>query len=101
MRIDHIVCFKFKDGTKPEMIERHMQSFAALSGMIPEIAGYTAGRTCKVSYEKTADYDVMHCVKFASQEALETYFFHEAHQAFIEENKDLWQDVIVINADIQ
>jgi hypothetical protein len=43
----------------------------------------------------------MHCVKFASQEALETYFFHEAHQAFIEENKDLWQDVIVINADIQ
>jgi len=100
MAVNHIVYFKFKNETTSEAIERHMNMFAELAGKIPGITEYSAGKTFSVSYEKTGDYDVSHCLTCESREALEVYFYHKAHQAFIEENKSIWQDVLVVNADI-
>lgn len=94
----HVVCFKFKAGTSQVAIAQHMQSFAALKDSIPFIKGYSAGPTFKVSYEKTADYDVMHIVSFTTEADMEKYFHHPAHRRFIEEHKANWEQVIVINS---
>jgi len=100
MAVNHIVYFKFKNGSTSEAIERHMNMFAELAGKIPGITGYSAGKTFGVSYEKTGDYDVSHCLTCESREALEEYFIHEAHQAFIEVNRPIWHDALVVNSDI-
>ena len=100
MAVNHIVYFKFISKATPEAIERHMSMFAGLAGKIPGITGYSAGKTFGVPYEKTGDYDVSHCLTCESREALEAYFFHEAHQEFIAANKSIWHDAFVVNADI-
>ena len=100
MAVKHIVYFGFKQDASPADIDRHMEMFAALSNTIPGITGYSAGHTFKVDYESTADYDVIHCLTCESRSVLEDYFHHPAHQAFIETNKAIWQDVMVVNADV-
>lgn len=96
--IQHVVCFKFKDNASQDAIQKHMDDFAALRSKIPEIQDYEDGNAFKVDYEKTADYDVVHYVTFQSEADLETYFHHPAHQEFIQENKEIWADVFVINS---
>lgn len=96
--VQHMVCFKFKDGVTEEQKQQHMADFAALKDSIPEVKSYSGAYSFEVSYEKTADYDCMHIAGFDSEEDLETYFHHPAHQRFIERNKDAWADVIVVNS---
>lgn len=98
--IQRMVAFKFKEGTSEEAIRQHMDDFASLKDSIPQILSYRAGMTFPASYENTADYDVMHYSTFESEEAIETYFRHPAHQRFIEANKDIWQDVVVLNSSV-
>jgi hypothetical protein len=100
MAVKHIVYFGFKQDASPVAINQHMEMFAALANTISGITDYSAGHTFKVDYESTADYDVLHCVTCESRLALEAYFHHPAHQAFIEANKAIWQDVMVVNADV-
>ncbi|QEC51462.1 stress responsive alpha/beta barrel protein [Anseongella ginsenosidimutans] len=97
-KVQHMVCFKFKEGVTEEQKQQHMADFAALKDSIPEVKSYSGAYTFEVSYEKTADYDCMHIAGFDSEEGLETYFHHPAHQRFIERNKDAWADVIVVNS---
>ena len=99
--IQHVVAFKFKEGTSPEAIQKHMDDFGGLKAKISELRSYEAGKTFKVSYESTADYDVMHYTTFANEADMETYFHHPDHQKFIEENKDHWADVFVSNSKVE
>lgn len=99
--IQRIVAFKFKEGTSEEAIEQHMNHFAALKDSIPQIQSYRAGQTFPADYEGTGDYDVLHYSTFESEEAIEEYFNHPAHQRFIEANKDIWENVIVLNSQVQ
>ncbi len=100
MAVNHIVCFKFNENTAPEDIAKHMKMFAGLSETIPGIISYSAGKSFGVAYEPTADYDSVHCLACESEQALESYFHHEAHQAFIARNKHIWRSVFVINAQV-
>lgn len=100
MTINHIVYFKFEENAKAEEIKRHMDMFEALSKSVPGVLSYSAGKTFCVSYENTADYDAVHCLTFESEKQMEKYFFHNEHQIFIEKNKSIWQDVLVVNAKI-
>ena len=99
--IQRIVAFKFKEGASEEAIQQHMDYFASLKDSIPQILSYRAGKTIPVEYENTGDYDVMHYATFASEEAIEEYFNHPAHQRFIQANKDIWQSVIVLNSEVE
>lgn len=99
--VQHVVAFKFKEDASPEAIQKHMDDFGGLKAKIPEIRSYEAGKTFKVTYEPTADYDMMHYTTFASEADMETYFNHPAHQQFIEENKDSWADVFVSNSRVK
>ena len=100
MAVNHVVYFKFTDDATLEQVAAHMDAFAALGTSIPGIIGYSAGKTFPVEYEKTADYDCAHVVAYESEQALEDYFFHPQHQAFIAQFKHIWKDVAVVNAQI-
>ena len=99
--VQHVVAFKFKEGTSSEAIQKHMDDFGGLKAKIPEIRSYEAGKTFKVAYESTADYDVMHYTTFANEADMEVYFNHPDHQKFIEENKNSWADVFVSNSRVE
>ena len=99
--VQHIVAFKFKEDASPEAIQKHMDDFGGLKAKISEIRSYEAGKTFKVTYEPTADYDVMHYTTFANEADMEVYFNHPDHQQFIEENKDSWADVFVSNSRVE
>ena len=99
--VQHVVAFQFKEGTSPDAIQKHMNDFGGLKAKISEIRTYEAGKTFKVSYESTADYDVMHYTTFANEADMKVYFDHPDHQKFIEENKDNWANVFVSNSKVE
>ena len=99
--IQHVVAFKFKEGTTAEARQKHMDDFGGLKSKIPEIRSYEAGKTFKVSYESTADYDVMHYTTFANEADMKVYFDHPDHQKFIADNKANWADVFVSNSKVE
>ncbi len=99
--LQHVVAFKFKEGTSNEAIQQHMDDFAGLQDKIPELRSYEAGKTFKVAYESTADYDVMHYTTFANEADMEVYFNHPDHQKFINDNKDSWDNVFVSNSRVE
>lgn len=99
--VQHVVAFKFKEGTSAEAIQQHMSDFAGLQDKIPELRSYEAGKTFKVAYESTADYDVMHYTIFANEADMEVYFNHPDHQKFMANNKDSWANVFVSNSRVE
>ncbi len=99
--VQHVVAFKFKEGTSEKARQQHMDDFAGLQDKIPELRSYEAGKTFKVAYESTADYDVMHYTTFANEADMEVYFNHPDHQKFIADNKDSWADVLVSNSRVE
>ncbi len=99
--VQHVVAFKFKEGTSDEARQQHLNDFAGLQDKIPELRSYEAGKTFKVVYESTADYDVMHYTTFANEADMEVYFNHPDHQKFIADNKDSWANVFVSNSRVE
>ncbi|MGB3850383.1 MAG: Dabb family protein [Tunicatimonas sp.] len=99
--LQHVVAFKFKEGISAEAAQQHMDDFAGLQDKIPELRSYEAGKTFKVAYESTADYDIMHYTTFANEADMEVYFNHPDHQKFIADNKDSWADVFVSNSRVK
>ncbi len=96
--IQRIVCFKFKAGTTPEAIEQHMRGFAHLKDSIPYILSYSAGSTVKGDLTEKPEYDVMHYCTFRNEEEIRLYSVHPVHQRFIQQNKSIWEKVLVINS---
>ncbi len=96
--INHVVYFKFTQNAAKDEIKKHMDMFEEISKSIPGVVSYWAGETFKVSYENTADYDTVHCLSYKTKEDLEKYASHPNHKDFIEENKAIWADVLVVNA---
>jgi hypothetical protein len=101
MAIQRIVCFKFKEGTSEEAIEQHMADFAAMKGAIEQIKEYRGGRTRPGDHNQPPDYDSMHYLVYDSMEDIEIYIPHEAHQHFIARNREIWERVLVLNAEIE
>ncbi|WP_128543667.1 Dabb family protein [Larkinella soli] len=96
-----IVCFKFKNGTKTEAVERHMHDFAALKHEISQIISYTSGKTIPGVGKESPEYDVMHYITFQSKEDIETFLKHEKYRAFVKNNGGNWEKVFVINSEIR
>ena len=98
--VNHIVYFKFNKDASSIDIKENTDAFRNLSNVIEGIVSYSAGKTFAVDYEDTADFDVMHCLTFESKQALQNYFFHDAHQAFIQKCKDVVEAAHVVNATV-
>ena len=100
MKIQRIVCFKFKQGVSEEAIARHMTDFAAMQAAIPQIRDYRGGRTCPGDNNRAPDFDAMHYLIFDNMDDIEIYRPHPAHQNFISRNRESWEQVLVLNATI-
>ncbi|WP_018616896.1 Dabb family protein [Segetibacter koreensis] len=98
--IQRIVCFKFKAGTTAEAIEQHMRGFAHLKDSIPYILSYRAGFTVKGDLTEKPEYDVMHYCTYRNEEEIRLYSIHPVHQRFIQQNKSIWEKVLVINSKV-
>ena len=96
--IQRIVCFKFKADATPEAIEQHMRGFAHLKDSISYILSYRPGPTVKGDLTEKPEYDVMHYCTFRSEEEIKLYSVHPVHLRFIQQNKSIWEKVLVINS---
>lgn len=96
--IQRIVCFKFKATASPEAIQQHMRGFAGLKDSISYILSYSAGPTVKGDLMENTEYDVMHYCTYRNEEEIKLYAIHPVHLRFIEQNKAIWEKVLVINS---
>lgn len=95
-----VICYKFKQGTPETTIKKHIESFQDLKRAMPEIAGYSAGRT--VSEEgQSNEYDVMHYLTFRTDEEIEKFRQSNEYQSFVKANESNWEKVLVINSEIK
>ncbi|MBO0951497.1 Dabb family protein [Fibrella forsythiae] len=95
-----IFCFSFTNEANPKAVDKHMRDFAALRHEIPQVVGYTAGKTFLVG-KADAEYDVMHYLTFQNEEDMKAFEQNPAYKKFVSENKDSWDKTLVVNAEIQ
>ncbi len=95
-KVEHVVMFKFKEGTPPEKIAEIEREFSALRVHIPQIAQYEYGTN--VSPEGL-DKGFTHCfiVTFNNEADRDAYLPHPAHKAFVDILKPHLEDVHVID----
>ena len=98
--IQRIVCFKFTPNATAEQIDQHMRGFAGLKDSIPYMLSYSAGSTVRGDLDEKGEYDVMHYSTYRSEEDIRRYSIHPVHLRFIEQNKNIWEKVLVINSKI-
>ena len=93
------VCFKFKENTPPDAITQHMDMFAALKNVIPQIVNYVGGTTF-IEGEGNERFDTAHYVTYKSKDDIDLYFHHPAHQKFITVNQNHWENVLAVDSEI-
>ena len=95
-----IVCVKFKKGVELQAVEQHMNGFAALKHEIPQIVGYTSGKTIQAN-KAIADYDVVHYLTFQTEADMHLFSESPAYKQFIAKNSEVWENTLTVNADIR
>ncbi|MBZ0293996.1 MAG: Dabb family protein [Anaerolineae bacterium] len=100
MTIQRVVCFKFKADVSDLDIQKHVADFAALKAAIPQIRTYSGGLCRSGDHGAAPQYDILHYMTFASMDDVEVYYHHEAHQQFVQANRHLWENVLVLNSDV-
>ncbi len=95
-----VVCIKFKKGVETAAVEQHMNGFAALKHDVPQIVGYTSGKTI-LPNQAVADYDVVHYLTFQSEADIRTFEQSAAYKQFTAQNQGVWDKTLVVNADIR
>lgn len=95
-----IVCVKFKNGVESAAVEQHMNGFASLKHEIPQVVGYTSGKTI-LPNQAVADYDVVHYLTFQSEADIKLFEKSAAYKQFVSENEGIWEKTLIVNADIR
>ena len=98
MKIQRIICFRFKKEATEADRQKHMDELAALKTAVPQIKSYNGGRGLSGDWGTAPSYDTLHVMTFESMADVDEYFNHPAHQQFIEANKHIWDDALVLNA---
>ena len=75
--IEHIVLFKFKEGTSEEQLLEVCHQFKALKGNIPGLIDAQAGLNFSINNK---GFQVLLSAKLNNKEALGLYLSHPAHQ---------------------
>ena len=96
--IQRIVCFKFKRDATLAAIQQHMRGFAGLKDSIPYILSYQVGPTVRGDLSKIPAYNIIHYTTFRSEEEIRLYSVHPVYLRFIEQNKSIWENVLVVNS---
>ena len=95
-KIQHVVCFKFKDEASREQIKEVENAFSALKKKIPEIDKLEWGTN---NSPEGLNKGFTHCfiVTFPNEKAREIYLPHPEHKAFVAILKPILDDVFVID----
>ena len=95
-KLQHVVCFKFKDTATPQDIQKVEKAFAALKGKIPQVAGLEWGTNVS---KENKDKGFTHCfiVTFKSEADRDTYIEAPAHKEFVKLVGPAVADVFVID----
>lgn len=80
MSIQHVVMFRFNEGTDPSTIDEMATGLRRLPGLIPQIATYVLGPDLGLS---DGSWDFALSARFASVADFETYRAHPEHMAVI------------------
>jgi hypothetical protein len=95
-KIQHVVCFKFKEDATKAQIQEVEQAFAALKDKIPEIDRLEWGIN---NSPEGLNKGFTHCfiVTFPNEKARKVYLPHPEHKAFVAILKPILDDVFVID----
>jgi hypothetical protein len=95
-KLQHVVCFKFKEAATKAQIEKLNKEFAALKEKIPGITGYEAGVN---NSPEGLNKGFTHCyiITFKTEKDREAYLPHPEHQKFVTIVKEIVDDVFVID----
>ncbi len=80
MPIQHVVIFRFHEGTEPSAVDALAAGLRRLPGLIPQIATYVVGANLGLT---EGSWDFALSARFASVADFETYRVHPEHQAVI------------------
>lgn len=98
--IQRVVCIKFKPGTSPEMVEKHLRDFAAMKNNVKELVAYSAGHVQKA--EGTSNqFDVVHYLTFRTNESAQQYALNADREEFVKNNEAKWEQVLEMNSNIE
>ena len=97
-KIQHVVCFQFKEDATKAQIKEVENAFAALKDKIPEIDRLEWGTN---NSPEGLNKGFTHCfiVTFPNEKAREVYLPHPDHKAFVKILKPILDDVFVIDFD--
>lgn len=100
-KFQRVVAFKFKPDVSVEAKKKHMKDFETFVKEVKQVLSYRAGNTVKGESTADVQYDVMHYITFEKAADIITYDIHPAHKKFVNENKDSWEGVVVVNGSIE
>lgn len=80
MPIQHVVMFRFHEGTEPSAVDDLAAGLRRLPGLIPQIATYALGPDLGLS---DGSWDFALSARFATEADFQTYRAHPEHQAVI------------------
>jgi hypothetical protein len=95
-QVRHVVLFKFKDGAKPEEIQKVVDAFRALPDKIPEIRRFEWGTN--ISPENLAQ-GFTHCflLTFKDAKDRDAYLPHPSHKEFGQILRPYLDKVLVVD----
>ncbi len=80
--IEHIVIFRFKADTKPEVLETIIRELRALKSLVPSVADLTAGHNfC----DRSQGFEQGLVVRFHDRAGLDAYQVHPEHQRVVKD----------------
>ncbi len=100
-KFQRVVAFKFKAEASSDVRKKHMIGFEVFVKEVKQVLSYRAGKTVKGESKTEPEFDVMHYVTFEKESDIIAYDIHPAHKKFVEENKESWEKVVVINGAIE
>ena len=92
--LTHIVCWKYKPEIDPSTRERHIESLAALTGVIPEIGSLNVGSDI-LHLERSFDTGLV--AVFADRDALDRYTNHPEHQKAAAMGREISERVVSVD----
>ena len=95
-----VICIKFKPGTTPQDIEKHMRDFASMKNNVKDVVAYSAGRVQKTD-AADSQFDVVHYLTFRTNESALEYPANADRKAFVKSNESNWDNVLELNSNIE
>ena len=95
MAIQHVVIFRFNEGTEPSAVDEMARGLRRLPSLIPQVATYSVGPDLGLT---DGSWDFALSARFASVADFETYRAHPEHVAVI---KDLIEPITAERHSVQ